>query len=196
MSPTPDEIHRRSLGRLARYVKAAEEILASWDDYSDQHTDEDGWPHDDIAYGWRQRRRDADTWHAFSRIRSTAASYLTRAQRQLRRLPTGAVEPRWAWQLKQLHTSLEAITTLQTQWLAERSALPDRAVPGTEEYDEPLADRNAEAWHHLNTWATHGTALIDIDTTARREPPRAQGLTTTPTTPVPPTPRPSRRRTP
>lgn len=146
MSLSADEDHQRALVRLTRYITEAAEILARWDAYSDEHSDAEGWPHDPLAYGYRQRRRDADTWEAFAKIRFVALTHLLPfAERQLTNIPTLRVRPRWSWQLKTLRTSLDELYCLQEHWLAERDALPDRAVPGTEEYDEPLADRNAEA---------------------------------------------------
>ncbi|MEW1632722.1 hypothetical protein AB0469_01450 [Streptomyces sp. NPDC093801] len=179
MSLSADEDHRRALGRLTRYITEAQEILASWDTYSDEHTDADGWPHDPIAYGYRQRRRDAETWEAFAKIRFVALTHLLPlAERQLPHIPTLRVRPSWSWQLKTLRTSLDEIYRLQESWLAERDALPDRAVPGTQEYDEPLADRNAEAWHYLDTWAVHGQALLDINTAAQQGSRHRADLTT------------------
>ncbi|MFI8105170.1 hypothetical protein [Streptomyces sp. NPDC086023] len=186
MSLPPDELRQRSLDRLARYITEAEEILASWDAYSDQHTDADGWPHDATAYDTRQRRRDADTWRAFTRIRSTASSYLLTADRQLRQLPGTAAAPQWAWQLKELRTSLDAIHTLQAEWLATLNTPPEPAVPGTEAWAETQAERNSEAWHHLYTWAGHGHAVLDIHTdTQHHRPPAVPTTTAVATTPVP-----------
>ncbi|WP_416530400.1 hypothetical protein [Streptomyces coelicoflavus] len=46
--------HRRtSLRRLNRYLRTSDRILASWDAYTEFHTDLDGWPFDDDAYGRR-----------------------------------------------------------------------------------------------------------------------------------------------
>ncbi|MFF0551121.1 hypothetical protein ACFYUL_19395 [Streptomyces sp. NPDC004311] len=196
MSLSADEDHQRALGRLTRYIAEAEEILASWDDYSDEHTDADGWPHDPTAYGARQRRRDADTWEAFAKIRFVALTHLLPfAERQLPHIPALRTCPSWAWQLKTLRTSLDELYDLQESWLAERDALPDRAVPGTEEYDEPLADRNAEAWHYLDTWAVHGQALLDINTAAQQRPRHRTRLTTVATVSAT-SPKPVSRRTP
>ncbi|MFB6859442.1 hypothetical protein ACFCZQ_07500 [Streptomyces virginiae] len=196
MSLSADEDHQRALVRLARYITEAAEILASWDPYSDEHSDADAWPHEPTAYGYRQRRRDADTWQAFTKIRFIALTHLLPlAERQLPDIPAHRVRPRWSWQLKTLRTSLDELYCLQEHWLAERDALPDRAVPGTAEYDEPLADRNAEAWHYLDTWAVHGQALLDINTAAQQQPRRR---TRPPTATVIPAARtkPAPRRTP
>ncbi|WP_405421531.1 hypothetical protein [Streptomyces erythrochromogenes] len=40
--------------------------------------------------------------------------------------------------------------------------------PGTEEYDGPLAERNAEAWHYLDEWSLHGQAVLDIHNAMHR----------------------------
>ncbi|MFG2996568.1 hypothetical protein [Streptomyces sp. NPDC048340] len=154
------------------FLREAEEILDSWDAYSDRYSDPDGWPHDETAYGFRQRRRDADTWRAFTTVRGSASAMLDTAEAHLNRLPAGSASLRWGWHLRVLRTALKEIDTLQAEWLGLRDALPASARPGTEEYDEPLAERNAEAWAYLDAWALHGQSLISINTAVRAKPPR------------------------
>ncbi|MCX5303164.1 hypothetical protein OG304_06815 [Streptomyces sp. NBC_00160] len=168
----PDEAHQHALRRLGVFLREAEDTLASWDAYSDRHTAPDGWPHDDTAYGLRQRRRDADTWRAFTTVRAGAAAMLDTAEAQLSRLPAGSTSLRRGWHLKVLRTGLKEINALQSEWLGIRDTLPVSARPGTEEYDEPLAERNAEAWAYLDTWALHGQSVLDIDAAARAKPSR------------------------
>lgn len=168
----PDEAHQHALRRLGAFLREAEDALDSWDEYSDRHTDADGWPHDETAYGLRQRHRDADTWQAFTTVHATAAAMLDTAEAQLSRLPAGSTSLRRAWHLKVLRTALKEIDALQSEWLGVHDTLPVSARPGTEQYDEPLAERNAEAWAYLDAWALHGQSVIDIDTDARTKPSR------------------------
>ncbi|MCF3178693.1 hypothetical protein IPZ70_01825 [Streptomyces polychromogenes] len=160
--------HQHLLQQLALYLREAEQILAAWDTYSDEHTGPDGWPHDEEAYGFRRAQRDADTWRSFNRIRSGAGDLVATAEAQLQRLPERSVHHRWAWQVGALRTAQERIGALQNEWLQLRATLPQSVRPGTEEYDGPLAGRNAEAWHYLGEWALHGQAVLDIHSALRR----------------------------
>ncbi|MFD3808062.1 hypothetical protein ACFWTC_31720 [Streptomyces sp. NPDC058619] len=166
-NPDPRAPHEL-LRQLALYLREAEEVLAAWDAYSDEHTDPDGWPHDERAYGVRQSRRDADTWRSFNRVRSGAKHLVATAEAQLHKLPERSVHPRWAWQISCLHVALDRISTLQSEWLDLRTTLPASTRPGVEEYDGPLAERNAEAWRYLDEWSLHGQAVLDIHTAFRR----------------------------
>ncbi|GAA2624523.1 hypothetical protein GCM10010425_20400 [Streptomyces spororaveus] len=169
----PDRrLHELRLQQLALYLLEAEQILAAWDTYSDQHTGPDGWPHDETAYGFRQAQRDADTWRSFNRIHSSANDLVAIAEVQLQKLPERHVHPRWAWQISTLYNALGRLNTLQGEWLDVRATLPTSARPGVEEYDGPLAARNAEVWHHLDECSLHGQAVLDINTAIRRTKPR------------------------
>ncbi|MEU5148818.1 hypothetical protein AB0G42_16710 [Streptomyces yangpuensis] len=178
----PHATHELRLRQLALYLSEAERILAAWDTYSDENTDLDGWPHDDTAYGLRQSQRDAETWRAFNRVRHGAQELLATAEVQLQKLPGRSIQPRWAWQIATLHTALDHLTTLQSEWLDLRDTLPPSARPGLEGYDEPLAEPNAKAWHYLDEWVLHGQAVLDIYTTVRQ---RRPGLTTLAPAPTP-----------
>ncbi|MFZ3470461.1 hypothetical protein ACODT3_24400 [Streptomyces sp. 4.24] len=167
-NPDPRAPHELLLRQLDLYLREAEEALAAWNTYSDEHTDPDGWPHDETAYGLRQSRRDADTWRSFNRVRSGAKDLVATAAAQLHKLPERSVHPRWAWQISCLRVALDRISTLQSEWLDLRTTLPASARPGVEEYDGPLAERNAEAWHYLDEWSLHGQAVLDIHTALRR----------------------------
>ncbi|MCX5278444.1 hypothetical protein [Streptomyces virginiae] len=160
--------HQHLLDQLALYLREAEQILAAWDTYSDKHTGPDGWPHDEGAYGFRQAQRDADTWRSFNRVRSGADDLVATAEAQLQRLPERSVHHRWVWQIGALRTAQERIGSLQSEWLALRATLPPSVRPGVEEYDGPLAGRNAEAWHYLDEWSLHGQAVLDIHSALRR----------------------------
>lgn len=121
-----------------------------------------GWPLDDLAYGRRQRRRDADTWGAFELVRPHLAGILTVAERQLSTLPRAEHQLHWRGTLTRLDEARIGLDNAQALWEAERDALPANAVPGTDGYDEPLAERNAEAWGYLCDWADGGHVLNEI----------------------------------
>ncbi|MEU2874215.1 hypothetical protein ABZ769_34330 [Streptomyces olivoreticuli] len=164
----PNEIHQLHLHQLATFIRESGQILADWDTYSDEHCDPYGWPLDEYAYGLRSRRRDADTWRSFNRVRHCAKDLLTAAKDQGRRLPASRFQPQWTWALSDLGTALDEIDAHQAQWLTVRAALPLTARPGTEEYDEPLAERNTEAWQSLATWVLYGRAVLDIHAAAHQ----------------------------
>ncbi|MET9294380.1 hypothetical protein [Streptomyces sp. NPDC003077] len=171
-SPSADDVHQFRLNQLAVFLRESEQILASWDAYSDEHTDRDGWPYDDQAYGRRAAARDAATWRSFNRVRQYATHLLASAEAQLQQLSAPAVQPRWAWQLGVLQDALRCLDDLQREWLVAREALPGSAAPGTEAYEAVLDERNSEAWHPLNQWGAHGQVLLDIHTAARTSPSR------------------------
>ncbi|WP_063803608.1 hypothetical protein [Streptomyces silvensis] len=180
MSPatTPDAIHRERLHQLTLFLRESKQILAAWDAYSDEHTDLDGWPHDADAYGLRAARRDADTWRSFHRVRPFAKDLLATAEVQVQHLNATHIQPRWPWQLGALDAALQQLDALQQEWLTVRDALPPSARPGTDIYDDALAERNAEAWSCLDEWAGHGTVLLEIQAATQNLPPRAPALTT------------------
>lgn len=177
-APTSDEIHRERLHRLAVFLRESEQILADWDAYSEEHTDLDGWPLDDVAYGRRAAQRDADTWRSFNRVRSFAKDLLATAEVQVQQLNAAHLQSRWPWQLATLDSALKHLGALQREWLDARDALPPSARPGTPAYDDPLAERNAEAWSYLDDWASHGKALLEIQATAHDLPPHSPALAT------------------
>ncbi|MER5346747.1 hypothetical protein ABT030_41975 [Streptomyces mirabilis] len=151
-------------------MRDSEKILDSWDAYSDEHTDLDGWPHDDHAYGLRASQRDADTVGAFEPLRYGARHLLATAETQLAQLPENTVQSRWVYQLGVLHAALDRLDELHEQWLVTRDALPATANPGTADFDDALAEHHAESWSYLDDWATHGKALREINTAAHKAP--------------------------
>lgn len=169
--------HEQQLHRLERYLRESERILAAWDAYSDEHTDNDGWPLDPDSYGRRAAQRDAETWSAFEGVRGCAKELLRTAESELRRMPGTLLRTAWPWQLGVLESALEQINDLQRQWLTARDNLPWNAVPGTDAYDDIIGERNEEAWHPLNEWTDHGQALLDIHATLLRAPAVHQALT-------------------
>ncbi|MGW6742856.1 hypothetical protein ACWGDX_19390 [Streptomyces sp. NPDC055025] len=166
----PSAIHQHRLDQLAAFIRESEQILADWDTYSDQHTDLDGWPHDGHAYGIRAQRRDADTWRAFNRVRSSAKDMLTTAEKQLQQLPATAIQPRWTYQLSRLHDALDQLVILRNNWRTARDSLPPSAGPGSPEYEDARAVRNGEAWSYLDDWASAGEALLEIHRAAEQTP--------------------------
>jgi hypothetical protein len=151
-------------------VSDSKKILDAWDAYSEEHTDLDGWPYDDHAYGMRASRRDADTAEAFEPLRYGARHLLATAETQLTQLPKNTVQSRWVYQLGVLTDALDRLDELHEQWLQDREALPATAKPGTAEFDDALARHHAESWSYLDDWACHGKALREIDTAARKAP--------------------------
>ncbi|MFG2979380.1 hypothetical protein ACGFYY_41145 [Streptomyces sp. NPDC048331] len=167
-SPTHPE-DELALGQLALFLDEAKQILAAWDDYSDQHTNPiDGWPDDETAYAVRRSQLNADTWRSYNRIRLRAKDLLATAAAELEALPERSVHPHWAWKTGRLQTAHEGLDVLQSQWLDLRAALPASARPGAEEYDAPLAERNVEAWQYFDQWSLHGKAVLDIHNAWRR----------------------------
>ncbi|MFF9016570.1 hypothetical protein ACF09C_26820 [Streptomyces sp. NPDC014870] len=171
ISLTPT-VHREFVQHLDRFVRESEQILAAWDAYSEDHTDLDGWPYDEDAYGLRKSRRDADTAEAFEAVRAGARHLLATAETQLTALPAGTVQNRWVWQIGTLHNALERLESLHAEWLQTRDNLPANARPGTDVYEDALADYHAESWSYLGDWATHGRAILDIHAAALKSPPR------------------------
>lgn len=173
----------------------SESILAAWDAYSDQHTDADGWPYDEVSYGWRLVQRDAETWRAFQSIRYSARELLATAAVQLQHINATDVQPHWASHLSELTYALERLERLQSEHAKVREARRTSPPVSREEFVDSLAERNEEAWSYLDTWGTHGRALLDIHTAARNAPPRI--LSTAPSlvaVPAPTRPGPSVRR--
>jgi hypothetical protein len=193
-TPPPHEIHDHRLTKLAGFLRESEKILDAWDAYSDQHTDLDGWPHDEHAYGLRAARRDADTWRAFHRIRPFAKELIATAEVQLQHLPPGAIQMRWPWQLATADAALDLLAALERVWLDTLDALPPFAKPGTEAYDDAVAERNAEAWHYLNELALHGQAMLDIHATVQRTTPHLEALAPAPAPALPASAAPVARR--
>ncbi|MCZ0990334.1 hypothetical protein [Streptomyces diastatochromogenes] len=174
--------HREFLDHLDKYLRDSKKILDAWDVYSDEHTDLDGWPYDDDAYGLRQSKRYADTAEAFETVRSGTRHLLATADVQLALVPAGMAQTRWVYQLGALHAALDRLDALHEEWLHTRDSLPADAKPGTPVFDGALAQHHAECWSYLDDWATHGHVLGAINTAARQSPsPLAPPPTTMPT---------------
>ncbi|MFP8903939.1 hypothetical protein [Streptomyces atacamensis] len=80
------------------------------------------------------------------------------------------MQHRWGYQLSVLRSALDRLDTLHAQWLQTRDSLPAGAQPGTPVFDDALAEHHAEAWSHLDDWATHSQAIRDIHEAARYSP--------------------------
>lgn len=178
---SPDRAHREYLRHADNYVHDSKRILDDWDAYSDEHTDLDGWPHDNHSYGIRAGQRDADTYTAFENVRDGARHLLVTAETQLARLPAHAVQSRWVYQLGVLHSALDGLEALAEQWLETQDSLPGNAQPGSAAFDHALAEHHAESWSYLDDWGSHGHTLREINTAARHAPsPLAPAPSTTP----------------
>ncbi|OII62186.1 hypothetical protein BJP40_03750 [Streptomyces sp. CC53] len=160
----------------------SEAILAAWNAYSDKNTDADGWPYDEVSYGWRMVQRDSETWKAFQSIRYSARELLATAAVQLQHINAGDVEPRWAWQLAELTRALEKLEALQSGHAEVREARRTSAPVSQEEFVDSLAERNEEAWSYLGDWAAYGRVLLDIQAVALKVPPRVLSAIPAPTT--------------
>ncbi|MGW3835110.1 hypothetical protein [Streptomyces microflavus] len=165
---TDHHTHRAALRHLDHYLSHSTKILNAWDAYSEEHTDLDGWPHDDHAYGLRASRRDAETAEAFEPVRSGARHLLATAETQLIQLPKNTVQGRWIYQLGVLRDALDRLDELHEEWQSTRDALATTSKPGTPDYDDALAEHHAESWSCLDDWATHGKAIQEINTAARK----------------------------
>jgi hypothetical protein len=177
ISPDPTT-QREFLRRLDRYIGEAKRILDAWNSYSDLHTDLDGRPYDDHAYGLRQSRRDAETAAAFEEVRAGARHLLERAEDQLPLVPADHAQTRWVHQLGVLRDALDRLDALAEEWLAAQDNLP----AGSEAFETALAEHHAECWSYLDDWATHGHVIGEINTAVKRAPsswsPPATGRTT------------------
>lgn len=165
---TDHHAHRDLLRRLDTYLSDSKKILGVWDAYSDEHTDLDGWPYDEHAYGMRASQRDADTSEAFEPLRDGARHLLATAEIQLTLLPENTVQSRWVYQLGVLRNALDRLDELHERWLAARDALPSTAKPGTAGFNDARAEHHAESWHYLDDWATHGKVLHEINSAASK----------------------------
>ncbi|MDX3855626.1 hypothetical protein [Streptomyces sp. AK02-01A] len=116
----------------------------------------------------RASQRDADTAEAFEPLRYGARHLLTTAETQLAHLAENTVQGRWVYQLGVLRDALDRLDELHEQWLATRDALTTTAKPGTADFDDALAEHHAESWSYLDDRATHGKALREINTAARK----------------------------
>lgn len=163
-------VHRDVLHHLDAFIRDSEKIHDAWDVYSDEHTDLDGWPYDDHAYGLRQSQRDADTAAAFETVRAGARHLLATAGVQMPVLPPGSVQAHWGYRLGVLRTALDRLDALYEEWLGTRDCLPADATPGTPAFDDVLAEHHAECWSHLDDWATHAHVIGDINTAAQHAP--------------------------
>ncbi|MDX3523261.1 hypothetical protein [Streptomyces scabiei] len=173
---SPSAVQQQRLDRLAAFLRTSEQVLASWDAYSDQNTDPDGWPYDDETYGRRAARRDADTWQAAAQIRPFARELLSTAEVQLQQLPAQAVQSHWPWHLASAEAALDELDAVGERYRALLEELPPSARPGTEAYDDLIDARNAEAWHALDELALHTPAILAIHTATRDARPRLEAL--------------------
>ncbi|WP_225847291.1 hypothetical protein [Streptomyces sp. HPF1205] len=87
---------------------------------------------------------------------------LAAAEQQLARLPAPERQPNWPGSLARLSEARTGLEAAYAYWKAERDALVPSSAPGTDAYDEVLAERNADAWSYLCDWADSGHVLTEI----------------------------------
>jgi hypothetical protein len=92
------------------------------------------------------------------------------AEHQLQQLPADSMQTRWVWQLATLRSALDRLLAIQTEWTEYQDSLPTYVCPGTEAYDDALAERNADAWTYLDDWTAHGQSVLEIHAAARQAP--------------------------
>jgi hypothetical protein len=133
--------HRQFLNHLDGYIREAKKNLDAWNVYSGEHTDLDGWPYDDHAYGLCRQQRDAGTAAAFENLRAGDAQHLLdTADAQLPLIPASGAQTRWIYQLGVLRDALDRLNTLHEEWLRTRESLPPDARAGTNVFDAALAE--------------------------------------------------------
>ncbi|XVV38378.1 hypothetical protein ACQPXT_34535 [Streptomyces sp. CA-100214] len=71
-----------------------------------------------------------------------------------------------------LEQALNRLDALDAQWRQTVAQLPEGTGPGSEAYDDALDEHHAECWSHLDDWACHGRAILDIHTATRRAGPQ------------------------
>lgn len=163
-TPMTDAVHKHRLRHLLRFLHDSANIRAEEEQrWLDKCAD---WAFGSVPAVYHARERDADTWRSFSRIRPHAKELLGVAKSQLQHLPDDVVKPWWAHDLTELDEALAQIDKLQREWIEIREVLPPDAVPGTEEYDEEIAERNHEAWPWLSVWSDAGRTIITINMAA------------------------------
>lgn len=160
--------HRVMVRLVEDFTRDSTNVVDEWTAYSDTHTDLDGWPEDDHAYGLRQRQRDADAAALFGPIRGWAGRLLlATAEVQLASLPTSAVQPRWGYQLGVLRDSLDQLDALDERWAQTVDSLDPGEGIGTPAYETALAEHHADSFSYIDAWITHGSAVREINTAAR-----------------------------
>lgn len=175
-------VHEHHLRQLRRFLHDSTEIRTDWRDHERWLNTRDNW--DSTSALNRARRPDADTWRSFNRVRPHAKELLEVARHQLQHLPDDAVKPWWAQHLAALGEALEQIDGLRRGWIEIREVLPPDAVPGVEEYDEAVAERDNDAWPWLSVWSDYGRTILAINVCANRAASRTASAPVTTPAPV------------
>ncbi|MFH8991359.1 hypothetical protein [Streptomyces sp. NPDC017940] len=164
----PAHAHQLYLNQLALYLRDSRFIHSRWATYSHDHCDPDtGRPDDEVAYNRRQAQRDSDLLSAFGTVYYHADTLVDAAHQQLDQLPDSEQTRHFAGQLRQLRTSTQQLYAVHRRWIDRRDALPDGA--GGRAHEALLTESYAEARPHLDRWADHGQAVLDINTLAREQ---------------------------
>jgi hypothetical protein len=185
--PRSSEEQKRRLRRLALFLRGIQRIDAAWHARLARRS-EDSEPPSDRPYARDPvvRRRDAELWRAFNRIRLHAPDLLRTARAQLLELPDD-VDPHWAGTVDVLGRALSQLGFLHQEWIGHRELMDPADRPGTDAFAEMIAERNAEGRLEIRVWAEHGHVLQAIHTSAcpepssqRARPTRADWLETSP----------------
>ncbi|MFG3348652.1 hypothetical protein ACGF1Z_26780 [Streptomyces sp. NPDC048018] len=167
---TPPDARTVLLTQLKAFLAESETILAAWDAYSDKHTDDEGWPLDEVSYGWRMVQRDSEAWRAFLAVWPGARQLLATAAVQLQHLSAGDIAPHWPSHLRELNQALERLEELRRDHAEVREARRTSGPVPEGELVDSVAERNEEAWSHLDTWAAKGHVFLDVHAAAQKAP--------------------------
>ncbi|MFE0772170.1 hypothetical protein [Streptomyces sp. NPDC058861] len=146
------------LGLLSTFLLQAQTVTASWELYSEEHTDLDGWPYDQAYYDDHEEAKDMALWRLFTPVREGAASLLDAAETTIQSLSGTLAQHRWDWQLTQLRGALDHIEAAQDQFLERLET--DRGTG--EAVRAAVAERGARASESLSVWVSHGRAVLEI----------------------------------
>ncbi|MEU8543212.1 hypothetical protein AB0C52_25045 [Streptomyces sp. NPDC048717] len=153
--PAPDPAE--PLARLARFLRQAETAVSSWERYTIEHTDLDGWPYDQDVYDAREAEKDRALWRAFAPVRDAAADLLNAADTVAERAGK-AGQPWWVWQLDHLRDALDRITAAQEAF----RQVKDEPHATEEAVQAAAGARHARASEALSDWLHHGRAVLEV----------------------------------
>ncbi|BAU88001.1 hypothetical protein SLA_7135 [Streptomyces laurentii] len=155
--PAPDPAE--PLVRLARFLRQADTAVSSWERYTIEHTDLDGWPFDQDVYDAREAEKDRALWRAFAPVRDAAADLLNAAGTAVAERAWKTGQSRWTWQLDHLREALDRITAAQDTFL---QFLTDEPHATEEAVQAAAAARHARASEALSDWLHHGRSVLEV----------------------------------
>ncbi|MGK4581702.1 hypothetical protein [Kitasatospora sp. HPMI-4] len=138
-------------------LQGAQLAVDHWDSISDGLSDEQGWPLDDQLYGDGVVRRDAFALAHLQQVLPHVDGLLQNGRTAQASLPPGPAADRANWQLGELEGAFAGVGEILHRWqdILTRTTTVDG-------YKEALEERNAEAWHDVHTWLSHGPALAAL----------------------------------